>query len=124
MASLFGSVATEVGGTIKDIAVDKRDDRRIDEEGQRELQLQKQRMNHESGLQQSRIGSDDKRARRREEFETTMFDLESAAAVDAAELNRTHEMEIETYRGETDLAQEYIKSYYSRSAQKSLSGNG
>jgi len=135
MASLFGSVATEVGGAVTDIAVDKRDDRRIDEESQREMQLQKQRMQHDSSLLDKRIKSDATRAKRREDFEGTMFDretersatqatTESERDITSATVGHTRVMEVEELRSQTDIAREYIKQYYARSAQKTLSGNG
>ncbi len=123
MASLFGSVATEVGGTMKDIADDKRDDRRIDEESQREMQLQKQRMQHDSSLLDKRLSGESRRAKRREQFELDQFEAESTRLEEAATIGHTRTMEVETYRGETDIAQEYIKQYYARDS-RTMSGNG
>jgi hypothetical protein len=124
MASLFGSVATEVGGAIKENVNTRIEDRRIDDDAQREMQLQKQRMMFDSSELDKRIGADDKRQVRQNDYETTMYERETEDAATVAETAHGNIMEVEGLRAETDIAQEYIKSYLSRSASRSMSGNG
>lgn len=65
MASFFGSVATEVGETVKDLGQQKREERLANEEAQREMMLQKMRMQFESSELDRRISADDRRQQRR-----------------------------------------------------------
>lgn len=126
MASLFGEVATEFGGTVKDLATQKREERLLDEEQQRELQLAKQRMTHESGLLDRRIGADDLRETRRQEYETTMYDMETKARQTESEADRTASYDEALLGSQTDIIQSLIRANATRSASGagSMSGGG
>lgn len=124
MASFFGSVATEVGGTIKDIAQDKREERLANEEAQREMQLQKMRMQHDSSLLDKRISADDKREQSRQDAQRSLEEFRVRSEAEAAAAERGHEMSIEQLRSDTDLIQEAMKQYFSKTRTRTMSGNG
>jgi hypothetical protein len=124
MASLFGSVATEVGEGIQDIALQKREDRISDEEHQRQVQLQKQRLRHDSDLTDKRISADDRRETRRQEYETTMFEQETEASVEAAETAHGYDMEKTSLQEQSDIVQTIISNYMRSTQQRRMSGDG
>ena len=126
MASLFGEVATEFGGTVKDLATQKREERLLDEEQQREMQLAKQRMTHESSQLDRRIGADDLRETRRQDYETTMYDMETKARQTESEADRTASYSEAMLGSQTDIIQSLIRANATRSASGagSMSGGG
>jgi hypothetical protein len=124
MASFFGSVATEVGGTIKDLATQKREERLADEEARREMQLAKQRMQHEAGLVDKRISADDLREKRRQEFESDRFDQETQRRASEAETTHGYEKEITRMQEESDIIQTIIASSLRNRKSRSMSGEG
>jgi len=105
MASFFGSVAQSVGQGMQENVEDRREDRRSDEEHSRELQLQKQRMAHETGLLNKRIGSDQKLQKRRYETESMFKDVEIQAGIDAAEAASKTRATEATTKHERDTAE-------------------
>ena len=124
MASLFGSVATEVGGTVKDLATQKREERLANEEAQRELQLQKQRMQFESSELDRRISADDRRQQRRIDYESAQAEADAQREAEESAATREHQMSIEQLRSDTDLIQEAMKQYFSKTRTRTMSGNG
>lgn len=124
MASFFGSVATEVGETVKDLGQQKREERLANEEAQREMQLQKMRMQFESSELDRRISADDKRQQRRIDYERAQADADAQREAEESAATREHQMSIEQLRSDTDLIQEAMKQYFSKTRTRTMSGNG
>jgi hypothetical protein len=124
MASFFGSVATEVGGAVKDIATQKREERLADEEDQRRMMLEKMRMQNESSLLDRRISADDKRSQREIEARRTLEEFRAQSEAENAETAHGYTMEVERLRADTDLIQEAMKQYFSKTRTRTMSGNG
>jgi hypothetical protein len=124
MASFFGSVATEVGETVKDLGQQKREERLANEEAQREMMLQKMRMQFESSELDRRISADDRRQQRRLDYESAQAEADAKREREEAEATREHQMGVEELRAETDLLQEAMRQYFSKSRTRSMSGNG
>ena len=124
MASLFGEMASEVGGTVKDLALQKREDRLADEEHQREVQLQKQRLKHDSDLTDRRISADDRRDTRRQDFEQSLYDLETQRRSTEAETQHGYETEITRMQEQSDIVQTILSNTLREENRRSMSGGG
>jgi len=124
MASFFGSVASEVGKGVKQVGEWEQEKQEAAEEAQRQLMLEKMRMQNESSLLDTRISADDKRAKRRIEADQARAEFEARSRSEEAALTREHEMGVEQLRSDTDLIQEAMKQYFSKSRTRTMSGNG
>lgn len=124
MASFFGSVATEVGKGIKQIGEWEQEKQEAAEEAQRRMMLEKMRMQNESSLLDKRIAADDKRSQREIEARQRLEEFRQQSEGERAGAEREHEMSIEQLRSDTDLLQEAMKQYFSRTRTRTMSGNG
>ena len=124
MASFFGSVATEVGGAVKEHGERAREDRHIDEEAQRDMQLQKQRMTHESTLTQQKIDADDVLATRRIESDYALAGYEAATRATQQTLQREHDTSIEGMRQEGANERKLYDIYAARNKGGTKTGGG
>lgn len=124
MASLFGEVATSLGGTIKELGQQKREDQLADEEEQRQMQLQKMRMQHDSSLLDKRIGADNKRETRRQEWDKTQAELATEQRLSEQEAEHTQRTSEAQLKSQTDIVTTWLSNYMRSTKSRSMSGEG
>lgn len=128
MASFLGALGENLGGTLKEIGLQKREERlaeeEFDRETQREMQLAKQRMAHDADLTQRTIDAQDRRTQRRNEFEMDLAEQEQTWATEAAETAAEREREKYEYEGQVDLATAAMNAWTQQQKDGVGRGNG
>lgn len=124
MASFFGSVAQEVGGTVKEIGQQKREERLINEEEARRIQLEKMRMRNESSLLDRRITAEDKRQRRKIEADNLREQSRQTFETTREQNRQQADYRKAVLQEQSDMWQSAMAAYVSRSKTRGMSGNG
>lgn len=123
MASLFGSVAQEVGGAVKENSANTREERLKDEEYAREQQLEKQRMAFESSNLDRRLKSDDDRAGRMIEADRILQVDQQTFETGYREADRTASATSDDLKAQTDILTTAMRVYASQSESSIVRGN-
>lgn len=120
MASLFGSVASEVGTGMIENAKATREQQEAAAERLHQQQLINMRLQNERNLQKQRLDSEVKRDQRRREFDAMTQDLEMKSRKDEYTAQIANAQKITRMNNETDVLQSLIalqgKTYSLRSA--------
>lgn len=124
MASFLGEMATSVGGAFTEHAEGVREERLQGEDAQRDMQLTKMRMAHESGLTQKRIDADDVRATRRMDYDTMVQEQEFTFKSEEAVLEREAGEAKYTYEGQVDMVTAGLIAFAKQQSDGVAKGNG
>jgi hypothetical protein len=124
MASLFGELAKETGATVKDLGLQKREDRHKNEEEAHRTQLEKMRLKNQSTLLDKRISADDKRQARQIEANRVLQEQEQAFTLEGDEAKRTADWNRTVLQEQSDMWQAAMGMYMTQSKNRSMSGGG
>ena len=124
MASFFGEMATSVGGAFTEHSENVREERLVGEDAQRDMQLTKMRMAHDTKRTQMSIDADDLRAKRQNEYDTMTQEQQNTFTSEESELGREADIDKYEYQGEVDMVTAALRTFASGQKDGTVKGNG